>query len=483
MGVFGGILPWTAYASAVGRAGRAEALITLRKTSGKPRLESLHELPGRPDGPRAEYFRWPLPIGLLRGAPLALKIINLPPLPRCEAKAAARYAVGDSLPFAPHDMALDAWRVGDQTLVACAPRDALTELARRNAVRGFTTVPAALAALRPPGAAGGAELFLLADDNVAGVYLLERGAPVFIRESSFGEGAPLAVEIARSLEYLRARRMAGPDTNVWIVGARAYDQETLQAMESVLNLRPHPFNPLAETVEASPALAAAIRGREAVFAPLIGAALDGGARTRLAPPRGALMRRAARRPVAAGIIAALIAHFLLWGWSRTQRWDMEQRIDAAEARLAPLADAGAKAGELATRIAQARVEIARLEGELGTMPTLHGGGIDWEAVWYELARVMPPGAALTSVSVTVNGDGARASLRGATRGDGPGDIAELRRLVEGLSKSPAFTSVSVGGAAPAGPARDRLSFEIRARINEGASSFALPAQAREEAGS
>ena len=483
MGVVGGILPWKALSRATGRVGRGEALVTLRRTSGKPRLESVEEFADfggvRPSG----MWGRPRAIGILCGAPLFLKIVNLPPLSRREALPAARYAVGDSLPFSPHEAAFDAWRMGNQTLAACAPHKALTRLQESSGARVFTTVPAALSALRSPGAARGGELFLLADDTVTGVYLLERGLPVFIRESPSGEDTPFIGESARALEYLRARRMTGPDTVVWVVGARAHDPDTLHALETSLSVRPRLFNPLEETVEASAALAARVKGREAAFALLIGAALDGGTRTRLATPRGAYVPWLATRPAVSGAAAAMALLALAWAGLQAARWDVDRQITAMTARPEPVEAAEMRAGELRVRIARERADIARLERELGNMPPLHGGGVDWEAMWFELARVMPPGAALTSVSVQVDDNGARTSLRGATRGQGSGEIAELRRLVEGLSASPAFSAVSVGGAAPAGPARGRLSFEIRARINEGALNVAMPGHRGGAAGS
>lgn len=406
----------------------------------------------------------------LQGANVALRLLQVPVVPRGELKGAVTWEARTQVPF-PLDRAFVDYAVlgeierdggGRQLLVMFAAAAEEVVLAR---LEPFKTAGIHLANLTHTAAALWNGRSALASLPAAEPYVLvhagEHGATVcvakgntlsFTREialaggplatmgSGDGEQPSLVRELRRTLHHYQERHGGERVTTVVLSGTTGCASGVAEVLSRLVGCSVVLADPLGRLTGAT----ASEHGRSPAFGLAVAAALSGGGVNLLPPhlrPRAALPWKRLLVPAAAAIVLA--AGSYQW-WLMSSEPRLRVAVEKSETQLARLKSRQAELDNLKAR-------RQRLERVAAQMPQAQDESVAWNRLFQRVAMGLPPNVSLRQLAFASGdpGEGGRdaprmkASLNGVAFGTESEGLVALASVIESLQATRAFGAVKV----------------------------------------
>jgi len=432
------------------------------------------------------------------GAPLFVKLVNLPPMPKAEAIATVKITERDSIPFSHENALIDVLFPRDdnsnpksKALMAALPMSDFTGRKARLAKHGLTltrvtAVPAAMEALARHGSVfknSGAFLMVHAESQTLSVCAMAGGGMIFTRELVFkGDGREdylewAGEEIDRSLEAWERSGGAAMEKG-WLVGSMALDKNAAK-LSACAGIPFEIYDPLKDFIRAGDGCAAAVQtDLGPALAPLIGAAIGGAESISLTPRRNSLFyapqSRFAKAAAACAAVVTIVLGSSFYSTHRDNGKDIETEINRLTAAKTEYEKLSAELRAVSASNAISELKLKKYaSGEGQTVP-------DWKAIFAKVSRSMPHNSALTQFSVNMKGGHGGDSggwirntrLEGLARGADQERMAALGIFMRNLSESPQFKGVTLTNA----------KMEKGQGFNGGVMSFEIAADIGKDAG-
>ncbi|MBI5814796.1 MAG: hypothetical protein HZB29_04215 [Nitrospinae bacterium] len=407
---------------------------------------------------------------LVQNPPVFTKLLDLPPMPRGEALAAAMLLERDSVPFAMESAFVDVWSQPavkgngrERTLMAAAPSADM--LMRKERLGSIGMRPGAFA---PAVSAIGALVrnsriipkntpvaFIMLEPPSLGIYIFWGDAVIFTREITGPSGPGYiqwgAEQTAKSLEYYERSSGTPPAAHGFAIGMSASIGDNSETISRATGIKFDIYDPFNDFVRPHPSIAKMPQDAGPALAALIGAAIDGGETLNLAPKSfPAISVGMAASVAAVALLIVTIAGFML-NKNHAGSASRERDYAATVKELESVTSANMK-----------------LEMELKAYPAIAAdNGPDWEMAFKAVSLAMPSNAALSRLTINANPAGGalrNTRMEGETRGSEAARFEAIELIVNALKDSPGFVDVTLVKAKMEPAGNGTAYFEIAANI-------------------
>ena len=447
-------------------------------------------------------------IAPVAGGLVFTKIISLPPMPKRELMPTILLTEKDSLPFPADGAHIDAIVLNsDDTLathtvikaLVCAIPKAEAERLRAELSRFGLLLSAvvpyvmAISSMIKSEGIDGTVIVINAESDRTGIYILQDGVPIFIRDIPTGETpqnddlqinsshfSVISQEIDRTVKSFTGATPGAVIDAGFLTGFSPYLDEVGKKAEETTGISFHPLTPNVEFLCDDEFFSAT------AIAPLIGAAIDNGSSLNLLPSLSKRFFGFAKSHARAIKVAAILLFMLIATSSfLSYNADLNRKIDILESEVSHLENKKALYERAHSQLTLLNAENERLKETWRSYPSFSVSGSEWRRLFVEVATSTPYNVKLTTLNASFERIAAEGSghnywtkLSGQIKGSNYEKVTALQSLLGSLNSSPLFSSISIAAGKnnnATGSEEELFEFTIKAKAKPGAGNLATKA--------